>query len=70
MRLQTFRKGTCWMVRDASVLGAASGKTLALPAECDGQLVQAQAVDVLLQVCIPTARIIQKLSNSGEAYTA
>ena len=56
MHGQTFRNGTCGMVRDAPVLGAAPGEALALPAQGDGQLVQAQAVHVLLQVCIPTLR--------------
>ena len=68
MRLQTFRKGTCWMVRDAPVLGAASREALTLPAQGDGQLVQAQAVDILFQVCIPTAHIVQGLSASGKSY--
>lgn len=43
------------MMRDAPELGAASGEALALPAQCDRQLVQAQAVDVILQVRIPAA---------------
>ena len=56
MHGQTFRNGTCGMVRDAPVLGAAPGEALALPAQGDGQLVQAQAVHVLLQVCVPARR--------------